>query len=264
MKLLRLRIKNLNSFRTEIELDFESAPLCDSSLIAITGPTGAGKTTLLDALCVALYNKTPRLSGVGNQNPGNLLSQGKTEGFAEVLFEAKGRRYVVEWRIKRGSQGALKSEVKLVDGESGDLITDRLSSRGVSHGTSSMVVSEAVESILGLDFAAFNRSVMLAQGDFAAFLRAKPEERRKILEATTGIGIYDELKQMLNKKVEESEQAYDQVVGMLETIPSVTNEEIEAARRELDGLEHSAESFVCAAYFGRSTPRGTVKSAGDD
>ena len=63
MKLCKLKLKNLNSFRGEFELDFESPPLDEASLVAITGPTGAGKTTLLDAICVALYGKTPRLAG---------------------------------------------------------------------------------------------------------------------------------------------------------------------------------------------------------
>ena len=115
MKLLKIRLKNLNSFRQEVELDFEKPPMSETSLLAITGPTGSGKTTLLDALCVALYNKTPRLSGRGNQNPGNLLSQGKTEGFAEVLFQADGTRYLAEWYVKRSRKGALRHEVKLIN-----------------------------------------------------------------------------------------------------------------------------------------------------
>ena len=235
MKLLRLRIKNLNSFRSEIELDFENKPLNGSSLIAITGPTGAGKTTLLDAVCVALYNKTPRLlGGKLNKNPGNLLSQGKTEGFAEALFEAEGKRYLAEWRIKRNSKGELKAEAKLIEPDTGIVITDRLSSRGESRDTSDMSLSKVVESILGLDFNAFNRSVMLAQGDFAAFLKAKPEERRGILEATTGIGVYDQLKQALNRKVVETEQTFNQHQGILEAIPDVTDEEMEKARNDLE------------------------------
>ena len=243
MKLLRLRIKNLNSFRSEIEFDFESKPLNGTSLIAITGPTGAGKTTLLDALCVALYNKTPRLSGVGNQNPGNLLSQGKTEGFAEALFEAEGNRYLAEWRIKRNPRGEFKPEAKLINATADDLITDRLSSRGESHDTSEMSVSKVIESILGLDFNAFNRSVMLAQGDFAAFLKAKPEERRRILEATTGIGVYDQLKQVLNRKVDETEQAYNKLKGAFEAIPVVTDEELRKAQYDLEEKEVKTQSL---------------------
>ena len=243
MRLLRLRIKNLNSFRSETELDFERKPLNGTSLIAITGPTGAGKTTLLDALCVSLYNKTPRLSGVGNQNPVNLLSQGKTEGFAEALFEAKGNRYLAEWRVKRNSKGELKAEVKLTEANTENLITNRLSSRGESPDTSEMSVSKVVESILGLDFNAFNRSVMLAQGDFAAFLRAKPEERRRILEATTGIGVYDQLKQVLSKRVDETKWTYNLLETDFQAIPVVTDEEMEKARNDLEEQEVKTQSL---------------------
>ena len=82
MKICKLKLKNLNSFRQEVDLDFESSPLGDASLVAITGPTGAGKTTLLDAICVALYGKTPRLSGTGSQHSRHLISHGEKEGFA--------------------------------------------------------------------------------------------------------------------------------------------------------------------------------------
>ena len=86
MKICKLKLKNLNSFREPVEIDFEKSPLDDASLVAITGPTGAGKTTLLDAICIALYGKTPRLTGQGSQNPKHLISHGEKEGFAEVHF----------------------------------------------------------------------------------------------------------------------------------------------------------------------------------
>ncbi|NIA03091.1 MAG: AAA family ATPase, partial [Nitrospirae bacterium] len=87
MKIISLRLKNINSFRGDVNLDFTSEPLCSTSLFAITGPTGSGKTTLLDAISVALYNKTPRLNGTGNSNPNNLLNQGANEGFSELTFK---------------------------------------------------------------------------------------------------------------------------------------------------------------------------------
>ena len=91
MKLCKLKLKNLNSFRGEIDLDFEKSPLDKASLVAITGSTGAGKTTLLDAICVALYGKTPRLTGIGSQNPSHLISHGETDSHAEVHFFGKRR-----------------------------------------------------------------------------------------------------------------------------------------------------------------------------
>ena len=55
MKILSLRLKNLNSLKGEWKIDFTAEPFLSNGLFAITGPTGAGKTTLLDAICLALY-----------------------------------------------------------------------------------------------------------------------------------------------------------------------------------------------------------------
>ena len=243
MQLLKLSLQNINSFREKVQIDFESAPLNEASLLAITGATGAGKTTLFDSLCVALYNRTPRLSSIGNQNPGNLLSQGRTEGFAEVLFDADDVRYRSEWRIKRNQRGELRAEAKLININKNELITDRLSRRSKSRGTSELTVNEAVSEILGLDFDAFTRSVMLAQGDFAAFLKANEEARSLILEATTGLKIYDELKKMLNEKVNESKNGHQQVEAVFKAIPEASREEIDATRIQLAQLKADATSL---------------------
>ena len=63
MKILAIRLKNLASLAGPFEIDFTAEPLASAGLFAITGPTGAGKSTLLDALCLALYDRTPRLDG---------------------------------------------------------------------------------------------------------------------------------------------------------------------------------------------------------
>ncbi len=67
MKILAIRGKNLASLAGEFAIDFQEEPLASAGLFVISGPTGSGKSTLLDALCLALYNKTPRLvkAGVG-------------------------------------------------------------------------------------------------------------------------------------------------------------------------------------------------------
>ena len=239
MKICQLKIKNLNSFRDEIELDFEKSPLDDASLVAITGPTGAGKTTLLDAICVALYGKTPRLSGSGKQNPHHLISHGEKEGFAEVRFIANDTRYLATWASKQN--GSPRVELRYADNDK--LITDKLSTRGKSLGASQKTVSEEVESILGLDFDAFRRSVMLAQGDFAAFLKASNEERRTILEATAGVSIYDVLKQVLSDKVSEVETANAEVYNKLNKIPEASREQVADAETELNRLQTGADAL---------------------
>lgn len=238
MKICKLKLKNLNSFRDPVEIDFENPPLDDASLVAITGPTGAGKTTLLDAICVALYGRTPRLSGTGSQNPSHLISHGEKESFAEVLFMANSTRYLATWSIRQ--KGPPK--VQLFYADDGKLISDKLSTRGKSLGSSQNTVSEEVEAILGLDFDAFRRSVMLAQGEFAAFLKANNEERRTILEATAGISIYDVLKQVLNEKVSEIEAANAEVYDKLNKIPEASREQLIGAEAELDRLQTKADA----------------------
>ena len=237
MKICKLKLKNLNSFRESVEIDFEKSPLDDASLVAITGPTGAGKTTLLDAICVALYGKTPRLSGTGNQHSRHLISHGEKEGFAEVLFMVNGTRYLATWAVRQ--KGTPK--VQLFYADNRKLISDRLSTKGKSLGSSENTVSEEVESILGLDFDAFTRSVMLAQGEFAAFLKADKENRRNILEATAGVHIYDILGAVLNRKVAEVEAAHDAVIDRLKGIPEASHDQLKNAETELERLQKEAK-----------------------
>ncbi len=239
MKLTKLKLKNINSFREEVEIDFENPPLGDASLVAITGPTGAGKTTLLDAICVALYSKTPRLGSTGTQNPRHLISQGEKECFAEVHFNANGKRYISKWssQLKSSPSG------QLINADTGELISDRLSNQGKSLGSSENSISEEITSILGLDFDAFKRSIMLAQGEFAAFLKAKNEERRVILEAAADVDIYEELKLTLTAQVNKVESEYDQAEVNIGAIPDVSPEQLAEAEAELKQFQAVAERF---------------------
>src|SRR3954447_7870226 len=101
MKILRIAGKNLASLAGEFEVDFQQEPLASAGLFAISGPTGAGKSTLLDALCLALYDATPRLLKAGSkgialpdvgeekvtpQDTRTLLRRGTADGHAEVDF----------------------------------------------------------------------------------------------------------------------------------------------------------------------------------
>src|SRR6185295_16290733 len=129
MKILAIRGCNLASLAGEFEIDLARAPLSDAGVFAITGNTGAGKSTLLDALCVALFDRTPRLTnhsrvtvGRGDDDPSTLgahdvrtlLRRGAASGFAEVDFESgDARRYRARWAVRRARDrcdGALQDQ----------------------------------------------------------------------------------------------------------------------------------------------------------
>jgi exonuclease SbcC len=197
MRILAIRGENLASLAAPFEIDLAAEPLAGSGLFAITGETGAGKSTILDALCLALYGEYPRVSAGGRENapdPGGeaisihdgraILRRGAGSGYAEVDFVGQdGERYRVRWEANRArgrANGRLQNEQRtLLQLDDGSAVA-----------TGKTPVREAVEARTDLTFDQFRRTVLLAQGEFDAFLLAAESERAELLEKITGTEIY--------------------------------------------------------------------------
>jgi exonuclease SbcC len=199
MKILSLRLKNLNSLKGEWKIDFAAEPFAGSGLFAITGPTGAGKTTLLDAICLALYHRTPRmstLSASGNE----LMTRHTADCLAEVEFEVKGQGYRAFWSQRRARDkidGALQApKVELARIADGEILTDKIREK-----------ESLTAELTGLDFERFTKSMLLAQGGFAAFLEANANQRAELLEELTGTEVYGQISQQVYERTKAAEQA---------------------------------------------------------
>lgn len=199
MRLLQIRFQNLNSLAGEWEIDLTHPAYTSDGIFAITGPTGAGKTTILDAICLALYGRTPRLSRV-TKSENEIMSRHTGECFAEVTFETQTGVFRCHWsqrRARKKPDGELQSpKHEIADVGTSQIMETKL--RGVA---------AQIEIATGMDFDRFTRSMLLAQGGFAAFLQAGADERAPILEQITGTAIYSQISICIHeRRVHERKQ----------------------------------------------------------
>lgn len=190
MKINRLYIKNIASI-TEATIDFTTSPLRDERLILISGNTGAGKSTILDAICLALYNKTPRLeqapqktkveiASIGDDvtlsSPLHLVRRTSSEARAELQFTGnEGQDYTAMWVVERKTRQskALRTpENSLIDAQ-GNVLATRTEAL------------KRIKELVGMDFTQFCRTTMLAQGEFTRFLRSNESDKSSILMRLT-------------------------------------------------------------------------------
>jgi exonuclease SbcC len=220
MRILAIRGENLASLAARFEIDLAAGPLGTTGLFAITGETGAGKSTILDALCLALYGRYPRVAVSRREDVPDpsgealsagdgraILRRGAGAGFAEIDFIGlDGLPYRVGWEVFRARNrvdGRLQNERRRLH---------RLDD-GSAVASGKTGVLSAVERLTDLTFDQFRRTVLLAQGEFDAFLLAAEGERAELLEKITGTEIYSEI----SKRVHAGYEAHKRAVDALET-----------------------------------------------
>jgi exonuclease SbcC len=224
MKILKISGKNLASLAGEFCVDFEQEPLASSGLFAISGPTGAGKTTLLDALCLALYDATPRLlkivrgasilpdvgsETVSAQDPRTLLRRGAAEAWSEVDFVGNdNQRYRARWNVRRARGKAAGSLQKST------MTLHQLPDMAALGATKTEVTEEIVRRV-GLTFEQFTRAVLLAQNEFSAFLKTEENERGELLETLTGSVIYSAISRRAFERFKDEQAKMQQLSARL-------------------------------------------------
>ncbi len=244
MKILTIRLKNLASIEGTFEVDFTVEPLRSAGIFAISGPTGAGKSTILDALCLALYDKTPRfaasgeslfLSDVGENQVNqsdvkNILRRGTGEGFAEVDFlGATGRRYRSRWSVRRArskATGSLQPQTLQV--------TD-LDKEEDLQGTKTELLAQLV-SLVGLTYEQFTRTVLLAQNDFATFLKSRESAKAELLEKLTGTEIYSRISREIYTRSKAADEAMNLLKNSISLIELLPEDELRNLQKEKERL----------------------------
>src|SRR6478752_7497635 len=225
MRPVLLDMDGYASFRDQATVDFT-----DSDYFALVGPTGSGKSTVIDAVTFALYGSVPRWQD--KRMVMYALAPTAVRGTVRLVFDVEGQRYVVARELRRAKNGGVTIKSgrleRLLDptaiGTINDL-TDVIAADGL--------VTAAVEKLLGLNFDHFCQCVVLPQGEFAEFLRAKGSDRREILLKLLGAGLYKEIGREANSRASLAGQRAtvlaDQLAGMID---ATAHSESVAAQRE--------------------------------
>ncbi len=282
MKILRITLNNIASLAGTHTVDFTRDPLRSAGLFSISGATGAGKSTLLDALCLALYDATPRLNQVGRlaelangerqNDPRNLLRRGAGEGFTEVAFVGvDGQAWTSRWRVRRSrrsAEGALQSvEMTLYKGH-----IPPGGEGPIEEGGRRTLVLKSIEDKIGLTFEQFTRAVLLAQNDFATFLKADDKERAEILQALTGTERFEAISKAVFLRFGVEQKSLESLHSSLEgnaPLKEDARAEAEAARaaaeQQLASVESRQKELQSQAdWFNRRSILVAEKSRADE
>ena len=238
MRLLKLRIENINSLAGRYEIDFTNRDYVESGIFAIVGPTGSGKTTILDAVTRALFGKTPRMETRTSTSKKTdrgcmVLTEGRKQCSASVVFESMGKFWRSRWsvRLKRTGEprDAQVELVRLPDGsaETGEIVAEQ-----------KLAWNAKVPEVLGMDYETFTRSALLAQGAFTELLRAQVDDRAAILEKITGTKLYSTIGQWVFERCRDENNKVKRLLVHLEGAEMLA----EDARKALEtALETTAD-----------------------
>lgn len=252
MRILAIQGQNLTSLADPFTIDFEAEPIRTAGIFAITGPTGSGKSTLLDAVCLALFDRLPRMdsaerSGMVGRIDGSggpplrcddvkaILRHGAGSGFAQVDFVGQdGRRYRARWEVSRArgrANGTLQQQkLTLRDLETGEVIGDKKTE----------TLAE-IERRVGLSFDQFRRSVLLAQGEFDTFIKAPGKERAELLERITGTSVYGQVSKAVFERAKQERQALASFEQQLREICLLDERERAAAEARVVALKEELD-----------------------
>lgn len=258
MRIEKVTFRNLNSLAGTWSIDFTNERYREDGIFAITGPTGAGKSTVLDAICLALYGQTPRLATI-SKSTNEIMTRQTGDCFAEVVFSTGKGRYRSYWsqrRARNKPDGSLQpAKQELVNLDTNEMVNLK---KGIA---------DKINELTGLDFKRFTRSMLLAQGDFAAFLKASSDDRAVILEKITGMEIYSEISEKVYRRMDEESKALkalESQLGGIEVLADDVRKEMESQKKALTQKEtqlKQSQNAIQEALTWKKTVKGLEETA---
>ena len=244
MKIEKVIFENINNLRGKHEIDFTDRTIENEGIFLITGNTGSGKTTILDAISLGLYGRTARFRNI-SQSVNEIMNRDSNSCSSTVIFTEKGKKYRSSWSQRKSRNGILQAPlVELVSGDDEERIARNKTEW-----------EKAVEEVTGLDWERFSRTVILGQGNFAAFMKANGNEKSRILEKITGTERYSLISMKIFEIAGKKKNDVENRESELEGIVLLSDETREALKGEIVSLGERKETLKREA--------GLLKSASE-
>lgn len=226
MKPIKLEIEGLNSFETKQVLDFESL---GNGVFGIFGKTGSGKSTILDAITLALYGKVERIK-LNVDFVNTKCSKATVTFIFEIYHSGKNRKYEIARTFSKKKSGTELDSSAILYELSGD------DKNVVEEGM--VKVNEKIFSIIGLGVNEFAKCIALPQGEFSAFLSAKPSERTEIMSNIFDLTRFgDKLSYSVKERVNEYDKEVASLSASRELVAYATDEVLAEAGKGLGNVQ---------------------------
>ena len=210
MKPIRLKLRGFLTYKNQIEIDFTK--LYDKKVFVISGDTGSGKTSIFDAIQYGLYGEVSRGIDVYSLRS-DYLNENDPYTFVNLTFKVDEKIYEIE-RIP--SQFAKKTKENQNIKNSAILYEITNEKKIIAEKIGE--VNEKIKQIIGLDKNQFSKVMLLAQGEFQEFLKAKSDDRSKILGDIFKTYEYKEIQERLKNEALEANKNIDIIDRRLEDV----------------------------------------------
>ena len=210
MKPIRLKLRGFLTYKNQIEIDFTK--LYDKKVFVISGDTGSGKTSIFDAIQYGLYGEVSRGIDVYSLRS-DYLNENDPYTFVNLTFKVDDKIYEIE-RIP--SQFAKKTKENQNIKNSAILYEITNEKKIIAEKIGE--VNEKIKQIIGLDKNQFSKVMLLAQGEFQEFLKAKSDDRSKILGDIFKTYEYKEIQERLKNEALEANKNIDIIDRRLEDV----------------------------------------------